>query len=38
VAFNSAFADGELSFSIDGVTVIDRTFESEAEDSFILAQ
>jgi hypothetical protein len=38
VAFNSAFADGELSFSIDGVTVIDRIFESEAEGSFILAQ
>jgi hypothetical protein len=38
VALDAAFADGELSFSIDGVTVIDRIFESEAEGTFILAQ
>ena len=38
MAFNSSVADGELSFSIDGVTVIDRIFESEAEGTFILAQ
>jgi hypothetical protein len=37
-ALDAAFADGELSFSIDGVTVIDRIFESEAEGTFILAQ
>ncbi|MGA7385138.1 MAG: hypothetical protein WBW81_10765 [Methylocella sp.] len=37
-ALDAAFADGELSFSIDGVTVIDRVFESEAEGTFILAQ
>src|ERR1700730_10429076 len=35
---DAAFADGELSCSIDGVTVIDRIFESEAEGTFILAQ
>ncbi|MGH6835834.1 MAG: hypothetical protein ACREC9_09875 [Methylocella sp.] len=35
---DAAFADGELSFSIEGVTVIDRIFESEAEGTFILAQ
>ena len=29
-ALDAAFADGELSFSIDGVTVSDRIFESEA--------
>jgi hypothetical protein len=37
-ALDAAFADGELSFSIDGVTVIDRIFESETERTFILAQ
>jgi hypothetical protein len=37
-ALGAAFANGELSFSIDGVTVIDRIFESEAEGTFILAQ
>jgi hypothetical protein len=37
-ALDAAFADGELSFSIDGVTVIDRIFESEAEGTFIVAQ
>jgi hypothetical protein len=35
---DAAFADRELSFSIDGVTVIDRIFESDAEGTFILAQ
>jgi hypothetical protein len=38
VALDAAFADGEISFSIDGVTVIDRIFESESEGTFILAQ
>jgi hypothetical protein len=38
VALDAAFADGELSFLIDGVTVIDRIFESKAEGTFILAQ
>ena len=38
MALYAAFADGVLSFSIDGVTVIDRIFESKAEGAFILAQ
>ena len=37
-ALDAAIADGELSFSIDGVTVIDRIFESGAEGTFIVAQ
>ena len=37
-ALDAAFADGKLSFSIDGVTVIDRIVEIEAEGTFILAQ
>jgi hypothetical protein len=38
MALDAAFADGELSFLIDGVIVIDHIFESEAEGTFILAQ
>jgi hypothetical protein len=37
-ALDAFFVDGELSFSIDGITVIDRIFESEADGTFILAQ
>jgi hypothetical protein len=35
---DAAFVDGELSFLIDGVTIIDRIFVTDAEGSFILAQ
>ncbi len=35
---DAAFANGELSFSVDGVTVIDRIFELDPEGIFILAQ
>ena len=37
-ALSAVFVDGELSFSIDGITIIDRIFESEADGTFILAQ
>jgi hypothetical protein len=37
-ALDAAFANGELSFSIDGATVIDRIFELDTEGVFILAQ
>ncbi len=35
---NAAFVDGELSFSIDGIPVINRVFVSAAEGEFIVAQ
>jgi len=35
---DAVFVDGELSFLIDGVTIIDRIFVTDAEGSFILAQ
>ncbi|MGH7087655.1 MAG: hypothetical protein ACREFQ_02010 [Stellaceae bacterium] len=35
---SAAFVDGELSFAIDGVSVIDRIFVDAEEGEFILAQ
>ena len=37
-ALSAAFASGELSFAIDGVSVIDRIFLAEAEGEFVVAQ
>ncbi len=37
-ALDASFVSGELSFSIDGVPVIDRIFENDANGPFILAQ
>lgn len=35
---SAAFADGELSFSVDGVPVVERVFADVAEGEFIVAQ
>jgi hypothetical protein len=35
---DASLANGELSFSIEGVTIIDRIFENDADATFILAQ
>jgi hypothetical protein len=37
-ALSAAFVTGELSFSIDGVPVIERVFVADAEGEFIVAQ
>jgi hypothetical protein len=37
-SLSASFADGELSFAIDGVPVIDRVFVATAEGEFIVAQ
>ena len=38
VTLDANFVDGELSFSIDGVPVVDRIFETDTEGVFILSQ
>jgi hypothetical protein len=37
-SLSAAFTDGELSFIVDGVPIIDRIFVDEAEGELILAQ
>jgi len=38
VSLSAGFAAGELSFSVDGISVIDRVFASKDEGEFIVAQ